>query len=340
MPRLDESSLDAVDRRLIHALQIEPRASWKSLEPVVGVNASTLARRWARISEEGIAWVTGWPRGGQAALIEIECELNQITNVMRGLVNEPYVESVELCSGSRSLLTIVNAPNMVELSQFLTERLSRMSGIRTVHTHVASEIHVDGSDWRLRELNDKELARMPAASSPRPRAAQHVAEDLKLAVFEEVWKDGRVPVSTIAEQHGFSPQRVADAIASLRASNVLRFRTDIARSATEWATEAWYFLEAPARLRDAIKHTAVTVPEIRYAMTTTSRSNLVLIVWLRKLGDVHRFEIALEAALQGARIIDRSVSLQSVRHLTREIGPETTAVGRVQADSHFSAARR
>jgi len=323
---------------LIHALQIEPRASWKSLEPVVGANASTLARRWERISEEGIAWVTGWPRGGQAALIEIECELTQISNVMNGLTNEPYVESVELCSGARSLLTIVNAPNMVELSHFLTERLSRMNGIRTVHTHVASEIHVDGSDWRLRELTEHELARMPVAPKPRPRAAEHVADDLRLAIIEEVGRDGRVPVTAIAERHGFSQQRVSDAIATLRSTGALRFRTDIARNATEWRTEAWYFLEAPARLRDAIRHTASTVPEIRYAMTTASRSNLVLIVWLRKLGDVHRFEIALEAALQGARIIDRSVSLQSVRHLSRQIGPETTAVGRVQFEPRFTSA--
>jgi len=331
--------LDSTDRKLLHALQIEPRASWKSLERVVGVNSSTLARRWARLSDEGLAWVTGHPQGGQSALVEIESELTQIPKVTQALMAEPYVQTIELCSGARSILALINAPDMVALSEFLTDRLGRIAAIKTAHSHVSSEIYVDGSSWRLRELSQEELSRMPPPPSPRPRAARHVPPELKAAIFEEVWRDGRVPVAVIAERHGVSPQRVADAIATLRRDDALRFRTDIARNATEWTTQAWYFIEAPSTLRDAIRHTVDSVPEIRFAMTTASRANLVLVVWLRHLGDVHKFETMLESALRGARVVDRSVVLRAVKHLNRRLGPATAAVDQVGSPPSITGRR-
>lgn len=72
---MQEYEPDDVDFALMHALQIEPRAPWKALAPVLGVDPVTLARRYHRLRENGLIWITGYDAGspGQGAVVEIDC---------------------------------------------------------------------------------------------------------------------------------------------------------------------------------------------------------------------------------------------------------------------------
>ncbi|KAF2777014.1 hypothetical protein STPH1_1673 [Streptomyces sp. OM5714] len=54
-------TLEAEASALVDALQLQPRASWTDLGRVLGVNASTVARRWERLSSSGLAWMAAYP---------------------------------------------------------------------------------------------------------------------------------------------------------------------------------------------------------------------------------------------------------------------------------------
>ncbi|KAF2412665.1 hypothetical protein B1729_14030 [Microbacterium sp. B35-04] len=324
---MQEITLDQIDRRLVHALQIEPRASWNELSPVIGVDASTLARRWARLREEGIAWVTGHPTLGQVSIMEIDCERAKMDAVIQELQRDPAVYVLDVTSGSRDLMAIVFAPDIAGLSDYSLHRLGRLDGVRSVRTHLVNETLIDGASWRLRALEPAEAQGVRPPRPPRARAAQRVPDDLREAIEREVWADGRVPIATIAERSGFAPQRVADALATLRARGSLRFRTDMARAASGWPIYAWYFVEAPAQVLEVARTAITSVPEVRLAITAASRYNLILAVWLRRLADVNRFELALENALHGARIGDRAVVLRIAKHMNQTVGADTRATG-------------
>jgi len=324
-------ALDQVDLRLLHALQIEPRASWTRLAPVVGVDAATLARRWARLHEEGLAWVTGHDMRGRLALLEIDCDLARLDAVVAELQREREIFVLDLASGGRDLIALVMPRDLAAVSDYSLGRLASIRGVRTVRTHVAGEVLTDGSNWRLRELSSGEVARIQPPRPPRARAARRVDDELRAALERELWADGRASVADIAARTGFAPQRVSDAIATLRYSGELRFRTDIARAASGWPVYTWYFVEASARVVEAARTAISAVPEVRLAFTATSRYNLVLAAWLRRLADVNRFEMALEQALQGARIADRSVVMRIVKHMDRVIGPDTRSIGSASA---------
>ncbi|MFC7741398.1 AsnC family transcriptional regulator [Nocardiopsis composta] len=49
------------DLSLINALQLTPRAAWSDLAPILDVDATTLARRWRRLEEAGLARITVFP---------------------------------------------------------------------------------------------------------------------------------------------------------------------------------------------------------------------------------------------------------------------------------------
>ncbi len=317
--------IDETDSRLLHALQIEPRASWQDLAPIVGVDAGTLARRWARLRDEGIAWSTGYTTQGQMALLELECEHGHLESVAGQLRTDREAAVVDFSSGARDLLALVATQDLGAMADYTVGRLARVPGIRTVRTHLFSDLLMDASNWRLRALTPAEAERVPPPRPPRPRAAKHVPDELVAAVMEEVWRDGRCPIATIAERSGYSPQRISDALATLRNSGALKFRTDIARTYSEWPIYAWYFIEAPARVVEAARRRITSVPEVRLAAIAASRYNLILAVWLRRLADLNRLEIALTGALEGSRIADRAVVLNIAKHLGRALGSDGRA---------------
>lgn len=321
--------LDDMDRRLLHALQIEPRAPWNELADVVGADAATLARRWARLRDAGLAWTTGYFTRGQDALLEVRCELSRLNAVAAAVSADAITVGVDFTSGSRDLLLLVRAPDLGALSAYVADRLGALPGVRSVYTHLGNELLVDGASWRLRALTPGQVAAIRPPRPPRARAARQVSDELRHAIEREVALDGRARIATIAERSGFAPQRVADALATLRDSGELQFRTDMARAASGWPIYAWYFVEAPAKTVQAAKTSIAAVPEVRLAFTAASRYNLILAVWLRTLAEVNRFEIALEGALEGSRIADRAVVMRIAKHITHTIGPDTRATGTV-----------
>lgn len=325
---MQDPMIDRLDSRLLHALQIEPRASWSELAPVVGADAATLSRRWQRMRDEGIAWVTCSAVGGYGALLEIDCSPRDMSAVAEALAEEPQVVALDYTSGGRDLFATIYAEDQSALADYVTGRLSSLRGIRAARTNLVTERLVAGDNWRLRELSADEIARVPKARPPRPRAARRVSSELRGMLARELARDGRATVTAISQAHGISVQRVADAIALLRNDGTLEFRTDIARAATGWPIFTWYFLEVPASTIEKARSAIIKVPEVRAAVTCSSRYNLILAVWLRTLADVNKFEVALENALPGARIADRSVVLRIRKRLGMIVDNDSRATGR------------
>ena len=66
---------DALDIGRVNGLQIDPRASWAKVGKVLGVSPTTVAHRWQRLVDDGIAWITACPNLNQqmTAIVEVDC---------------------------------------------------------------------------------------------------------------------------------------------------------------------------------------------------------------------------------------------------------------------------
>jgi DNA-binding Lrp family transcriptional regulator len=323
---------DRVDMRLLHALQVEPRASWADLAPVVDVDPANLSRRWSRLRSAGVAWVTGLMDDGErvgGALVEIECGPGDLHTTARALAEHPEVATLDYTVGGRDLLATVLADSPRQVADFVLGPMSRLPGIRAAHTHLISERLLDARRWRLRELTAGEVARVPRFRPPRARAARSVSPELCAVIRRELAADGRASAAAIAERSGFSAQRVTDAIATLRTDGQLYLRTDLVRELSDWPVYTWYFLQVPAPVVARARVTLAQVPEIRLAALCASRYNLILAVWLRSVQDVQAFEVALARALPGAVIADRSVVVRVAKHLGHVLDEDGRATGAV-----------
>ncbi|WFR73389.1 Lrp/AsnC family transcriptional regulator [Prescottella defluvii] len=112
--------LDEIDLSLVNVLQCDPRASWSKVGAALGIDPVTAARRWARLTESGSAWVTAHPAGPQtAALVEVECVAGEAEATAEILSHRPHVLTVEHTSGSRDLLLTVSVADLGALSRMV-----------------------------------------------------------------------------------------------------------------------------------------------------------------------------------------------------------------------------
>src|SRR5262245_46867784 len=85
-------NVDELDRSLVGALQLDPRASWTQLGKQLEVDPATASRRWQRLHDAGVAWVTCYPlftQNSVGALVEIDCEAGAALGVASELANDP-----------------------------------------------------------------------------------------------------------------------------------------------------------------------------------------------------------------------------------------------------------
>ncbi|ALJ18401.1 AsnC family transcriptional regulator [Microbacterium sp. No. 7] len=321
--------LDILDQRLLHALQIYPRATWRSLAPIVGVDQTTLARRWDRLTEEGVAYSTGYPQTQSYTIIEVLCEASKLPGVAAALTIEPAIKLLEHCTGDRSLLAHVLLTNRNELSDFLMTRLSAIDGIGATRIHAVDHIYLRGVEWKLQALTPHEESMVTKLSSSRPGSSTHVSPEVVDAILREVWVDGRVPVNVIAERHGISPHRISRGLGRMREAGMLEFRIDVARPATNRPVTAWYFIEAPPQVAANINESIIKRPESRVVMSATDRHNILICAWLKTYEESHLFEAVLERGLPGARVTDRATALRRFKHLDYLIGADGRAIGHV-----------
>ena len=99
---------EELDRRLVNVLQIDPRASWAKVGNILGVSPTTVAHRWQRLVDDGIAWITACPNLDRqmTAIVEVDCHTESLPQVIKTLCANPMIVSVDETAGDLSLIHI------------------------------------------------------------------------------------------------------------------------------------------------------------------------------------------------------------------------------------------
>ncbi|MFF4625679.1 Lrp/AsnC family transcriptional regulator [Nonomuraea jabiensis] len=322
--------LDEIDRRLIHALQIHPRARWAAIAPIVGVDPVTLSRRWERLSGDGLAWITGHPGAdarGPSAILEVESHPGSTLEIARALAADREAFTVDLTAGGRDMLVIVGAKSLDALGEYVMTRMSRLEGVRTTRTHLLSSPFTDAGQWRLRSLSAAEVAAVKRTVSADTPAPARIDPQLERELLKLLGVNGRVTIASMARVLDVSERRVRETMAALASSGRLVVRLDLARAHSGWPVHAWYFLRVPARLTARAGAALAGISEIRLAVSTIGPSNLVLSVWMKTLADVQRLEVAIEENIPEVAIADRSLVLRTLKKEGRHLDANGNATG-------------
>ncbi|GAB3969696.1 Lrp/AsnC family transcriptional regulator [Actinoallomurus acanthiterrae] len=330
------AELDELDRQLVHALQIHPRAPWRLVGEVLGVDPVTVSRRWRRLESRGLAWVTAYPRLTDAkhavtGVVEIETEAGAADRVAAELADDARVVTIKHTTGARDLVVTVQAADLDSLANHLTRGVSTVPGVRATRTHLATLVPAEGSRWRLRSLDRDQRARMEqAAPDPRQRPAGPWQE-VDARLLSLLGTDGRMSIGDLAARTGTSVTTARRRLDALIGSRV-NLRCDLSRPVSGWPVSAVYFGSVPAERAGEATEALARIPEVRSCGIYAGPHNLIIDAWLRGLADVYAFEAHLSGRIARMDVHDRCVVLRTSKHMGRLLDRDGRCVRTVPID--------
>ncbi|OIJ68643.1 Lrp/AsnC family transcriptional regulator [Streptomyces mangrovisoli] len=327
---MTEAVLDEVDYLLITALQHAPRADWRTVGALIGVDATTAARRWARLTGDGLAWLSCHPSPAVigdrvVAFIEVDCVRGRLYEVCEQLADDAPLFNIEHATGARDLLLTAVLSSRAHLARYVGFRLGGLDGVAATRTQIATALHTEGSRWRLDRLHGApQGAPHGAAREPAPAAAPAAvtlgAGDRELVML--LAQDVRQSVERLARAAGLSPTTVRRRLARLDAARAISYRCEAARSVSGWPVSATLLGTVPAADSARVVALLSAMRETRLCASLSGPCNLMTTVWLRSVDDIQPFEASLVKRVPGLEVKDRSVTLWQLKHAGQVLDPD------------------
>lgn len=329
-----EADVDELDLALLHALQINPRASWTHVGGVLGVNPATAARRWARLVNAGIAWVSVYLGAREqvrrcAALIEVDCDAGRTLDVALRLAKDPRIANVIHTTGGRDLVLNVFLEDVTALSGFVLNELGPIPGVRKIRSQVVTQVHTDGSSWRLSSLDPAQCAAMWAPPHLRPGPAVP-ATDTDRRIVTALSADGRLPYTELAGQLSTSVNTVRRRLDRLLADERIVLRCDLAQALSEWPITLSLWGTVEPALIDRVVHAFTVMRETRLLLSLTGgAANLLCAFWMRTPADTAELESKLGRLVPEFTVVDRCLGLRYVKHMGQLLDEDGYGAGMV-----------
>ncbi|HSO13023.1 MAG TPA: Lrp/AsnC family transcriptional regulator [Anaerolineales bacterium] len=142
--------LDETDRRIIDALRKDGRVAFAQIAEQLEVSPGMIRQRYNRLVEEGflkVVAITNPLRMGlkTMAMIGIRVDGDKMVQVAERIAGFDEVVYLVIVSGRYDILAEVFCHDHAELLTFITEKLSRVDGVREtesfMHLKIVKEIY-------------------------------------------------------------------------------------------------------------------------------------------------------------------------------------------------------
>lgn len=322
------AGFDELDLALIDALQTRPRAPWALLGTALGISATTAARRWTRLSESGLAWLTAYAASEVTtiAYVEIDCLPTQVQTIAAELARRGWVVSVDHVCGSCDLLVTVSALDLTVLAECVARDIGALPGVTNVRIRLAVQVFQEGSHWRAGSLDGPQRAALSNDEACSGRDSLVLGD---IPLLRVVGEDGRISYAGIANRLGVTEHSARRRLYRLCDAGLLVFRCDFAHQLAGWPVTATYRASVPPAQLESAAASLRGYPDIRLCAAVTGDANLFLMVWLRSVPDSHRMEAQLARAVPALRVVDRAISLTPVKRMGRLLDTSGRAIGHV-----------
>jgi DNA-binding Lrp family transcriptional regulator len=324
---VENSVLDLIDRQIIHALAVQPRASFRTIGEVVGVSDQTAARRYRRLRDSVGLGIYGLVRGSLAGwvdwLVRLQTTPGGANAIADALARRPDTRWVRLYSGGTEVVCVLQARSAEQRDALFlhglpgSRRVVQVSAYATLH--VFSPVIWAGV---YNALSPAQLARMgsPSAVSAAGDVRLQPGDDPLLA---ELARDGRTSVATLAEATHWHESTVRRRIAELTASGLLYFDADINDTMLGYNVSALLLLTVePARLDETGRAMAAHA-EAPFVAAVTGQCNLIAQVVVRDTQHLYEYVSGRLAMLPGLRSVETLPAIGTVKRASSTGAPAT-----------------
>lgn len=326
--------IDKLDRRIIHALYVDPRAPFSRLSQVLGSSEQTIARRYRRLFDARVLRVVGQldsQRLGRSDwAVRIRCAPGSAPAVATRLAERPDTAWVQLMSGGTEILSTIHSRDAAEPAPPLLGQLPvgrEIVGLEAfciLNLFTTGASPPPGSD----ELSRGEVDRLRAAARGGTSTDRSTVrlQDADWPLVHALAEDGRATYRQLAARTHWHESTVRRRVDELVDSGVLSFDVDLLADALGFRSRAMLWMRvAPGRL-GSVGQTLVERPEIPFVAATTGSTNLVAAVLCEDDRSLYEFISVVLADLEGLTHVETSPVMRAVKmHATMGPPPSLTA---------------
>ncbi|NMO56284.1 AsnC family transcriptional regulator [Actinoplanes sp. TBRC 11911] len=313
----ESRTLDRVDRQILHALQIAPRAAFARIATVLGVSEQTVARRYQRLRTFGVLRVLARPNqirspGSTYWALRIGCRPGGADPLADALARRGDTSWISIAAGGAEIICQVMVPHDDHTG--LLHRLPRASNVLTFSAHqLLHRFPGRGeTDWIATgdELSDDQRAALTPVSRGKTDAALLPGDEPLMAALA---RDGRAGWAALAEATGWSQRQVAQRVAALVAADAIYFHLDVADAAVGMGsvTTLW-FTVAPSDLAAAGARLA-DHSEVAFVAAVTGSANLMVSTRCRDAEAFYRYLTTKVAEVPGVHSVETVPQLRRVK---------------------------
>ncbi|MFT4232219.1 MAG: AsnC family transcriptional regulator [Leucobacter sp.] len=303
--------LDQADRDICAALLRNGRASWRLIARATGLQERTVARRAARLFEQGLVRVTALPHPllmgrGDAYLGRVFCDPDRLVEVARRLSHRPETLWVATTMSGSAVLAecFIRAE---ERSRFVERELPEL-GIRDFSF---SAIHhyrrtVRGyqpgilTEDQLAMLGEDETSALIASEGPHEQLDQ-----IDLDLIALLNRDGRMSIDAISSELGIAKATVRRRLQVMQSSDRVSIRAVLEPGLLGFPHEVYLSARVPIPRLDDLADLIAADPRSRWVSESTADGTVRAMLALRS-----RNEVPIALAELAARFGDDGLAVE------------------------------
>ena len=311
--------LDAVDRQIVHALTIEPRASFRTIAEVVGVSDQTAARRYRRLTESAGLRVLGVLDGTRLGwvkwFVRLQSTPGSAEAIAEALARRPDTRWVQLASAGTEIICEFEARTPEQRDALFLRGLPGSRRVVQISAHSILHNYTPHA-WPglTRALSTDQIERLRVlaggTTASRPPSVLLPEDESLLA---ELARDGRASHAALAAAIHWHESTVRRRIDELRRAGLLYFEVDIEGRGFGMTVQATLWLSVePARLDEAGRALAGH-PEVPFAAVTTGSTNMVVTALFRDTEHLYEYLTGQLAGLPGVRSVETAPIIRTLK---------------------------
>jgi DNA-binding Lrp family transcriptional regulator len=281
--------LDIDDRRLIAALQVDPRASPERIASALAVNPRGARSRLGVLLGTGIVRIAVTPPRASLQglmLLRIRVLRGKIEAVTSALARRADVPYIDISAGGDEISAVLVADQTVR-DRLVFRQLPATSAVTAVDAQTVMHAFSDSSDWRLDCLTADEIARLRPSGAPAQEPARvHELDGGLVAALE---REPRASAATLAKSLGRPESTVRRRLHDLLDNAGVVMQVFVDPRHLGLTVDAALSMKVPPAALDAVGRALAAHPAVHGAGATTGSNNLHVAVWLRDLEHLYEF---------------------------------------------------
>ncbi|WP_195908240.1 Lrp/AsnC family transcriptional regulator [Nostocoides sp. HKS02] len=267
MPDTDAVStraLDPLSLRIVGALQVDGRASWRKIAEALGEPVRTVARRGAALLEDRTVQVVGLPNTDPTHIVRVRCRPGMVASVAERLAARPETVFVYAVGQGPEVVVEVML-DYADLAPFVLEDLPTLDGVEEVRTASALEYYRTVAEWSPGLLADQELRALGGTNlAPTGHQPGLHLDAVDRALVDALVADGRTPLQAVAALLDCSDATARRRIEQLTTRGVLRIRAVVEPALVGLPVETLVWIRVHPSRAPELGRALVASPLVRY----------------------------------------------------------------------------